>query len=78
MPTYRELLMSRDSFLELRERIRQGILIAPQNSAGHALTAGIDLTTGDLVIHAQNARGDIVRTHRVIIKDETIDVPRET
>jgi hypothetical protein len=69
MPTYKELMMSRDAFLELRQKIRNELACHPETSGGQILDMENDPDTGDLVITAQYASGQ--RTHRLIFKDET-------
>lgn len=75
-PTYKELRMYANAFLELRSKIRSGLCLLPQTSGGQVLAIECDPDTEDLLVTWQH--GDTQRTHRVIIKDETPDVPRET
>lgn len=68
--------MKVQAYLELRNKIRRGLASGPETSGGEVLSIDTDPGTDDLLITWQHADGQ--RIHRVIIKDETPDVPRET
>lgn len=76
MTTYKELLMSRDAFLELRTKICHLLDRFPELPGGEIDMVKVDLDTGDLLVTSQFASGQ--RTHRLIIKDETVNVSRGT
>jgi anaerobic ribonucleoside-triphosphate reductase len=67
---------SRDAFIELRTKIRNELSAHPETSGGQILSMENDPGTGDLLVTAQYADGQ--RTHRIVIKNEPVDVPRET
>jgi hypothetical protein len=68
--------MSVDAFREMQNKIRRELSAHPDTSGGEILSIDNDPDTGDLLITSQFASGQ--RTQRIIIKDETVDVPRET
>lgn len=65
MPTYKELLMSRDAFRELRQRIDWALT---GDEIGSPLSVEFDEDTGDVLI--TGTYDGVERTHRLIIKDE--------
>lgn len=75
-PTYKELLVKADAFMELRNKIRRGLCLVPETSGGEVLSIDIDPDTNDLLVTWQHADGQ--RTHRITITEETVNVPRET
>lgn len=77
MPTYKELMMSRDAFLELRNKIQRVLSANPAlPQRGEILVIDIDPDTGDLMVASQFSSGQ--RTHRITITDETPNVSRGT
>jgi hypothetical protein len=76
MTTYKELMMRRDAYSEMRNKIHRELAAHPETSGGEILTIDTDPRTEDLLITWQHTTGQ--RTYRITIKDETADVPRET
>lgn len=67
--SYRELLMKRDAFLEMRNKIRRLLSANPAlPGRGEVLSIDYDPDTGDMLVTSQFSSG--VRTQRIIIKDE--------
>lgn len=64
------------SFMELRNKIRRGLIFNPETSGGEVLSLDTDPDSEDLLVTWQYADGQ--RTHRITITDETANVPRET
>ena len=69
MTSYKELMMSRYAFFELRNKIRMGLSGFPTTSGGEVLCIDTDPDTEDLLVTWQHEGGQ--RTHRIVIKDET-------
>lgn len=72
-PSYKELMMQRDAFRELRQRIDWALA---GDEVGSPLTVAFDKDTGDVLITGIYA--GVQRTHRLTITEESDDVPRET
>lgn len=72
MPTYKELMMSRDTFRELRTEIRHALETNREMPRGEILTTDIDRDTGDLLVTSRYGLGGkaVQCTHRITIKDE--------
>lgn len=74
MTTYKELLMKRDAFLELRNRIQRELAAHPETSGGEILVIDIDPDTADLLVTGQYKRTEddeiVQRTHRITITEE--------
>lgn len=73
MTTYKELLMKRDAFLELRNRIRRELAAHPELSGGEILGIDTDPDNGDLLVKGQYkwwANDVVQRTHRITITEE--------
>lgn len=72
MTTYKDLLMARTAFQELRNRVQRELSAHPELSGGQILAMDIDPDTGDLMVTGQYKHGEITtkRTHRITITEE--------
>jgi hypothetical protein len=64
---YKDLMMNRDAFLELRTKIQNVLAANPETSGGEILVIDICPDTGGLLITAQYGSGQ--RTHRLIFEN---------
>jgi hypothetical protein len=72
--TYKDLLMTRNAFLELRNRVQRELSAHPELSGGQILAMDVDPDTGDLMVTGQYKHDDttVQRTHRITITEETV------
>lgn len=69
---YKEMLLLRDAFRELRRKIRYHLDTSPEFMGGEVLSTAIDTDNGDLLVTCQHGVGDraVTRTHRITITTE--------
>ena len=76
MTTYKELLMKRDAFRELRTKIRNELAAHSETTGGEILSMDTDPDTGDLLVTGQYkwwANETVTLTHRITITEEPGD-----
>lgn len=71
-PTYKELMMRRDAFKEIRQRID----LALSCDQIHPMEVDFDDATEDVLV--SGTFGGVQRTYRLTITEESSNVPRET
>jgi hypothetical protein len=67
MGRYKDLMMNRDAFLELRDKIKDKLEEFPETSGGEIIAVTICPETGGLLVTAQHDCGQ--RTHRLIFEN---------
>lgn len=73
MTSYKELMMKRDAFLALRQRIDRALT---GDKVEHPYATEFDKSTGDMLV--TRMYNGVKRTHRITITEEPVNVPRET